>query len=94
MSQEKVDYSADGIKRKVRRFVRDNFLFGAELERFLDSDSFLERGVVDSTGILELIGFLEKEFCVHFREQEITPENLDSLDGIATFIARTRRPPV
>jgi acyl carrier protein len=81
---------ADAIRQRVRQFVRDNFLFGAELNGFSDSDSFLERGILDSTGVLELIGFVEKEFDVHFMDDELTPENLDSLDGIAAFILRRR----
>jgi acyl carrier protein len=91
VSDARSDYPSNAIRLRVRQFVRDTFLFGSELEGFSDSDSFLERGILDSTGVLELIGFLEKEYETRFQEQEIIPDNLDSLDGIAAFVERTRR---
>jgi acyl carrier protein len=90
LSGESAGKPADAIKQRVRQFVRDSFLFGAELDGFSDNDSFLERGMLDSTGVLELIRFVEKEFAVRFADHEVTPENLDSLDGIAAFILRRR----
>ena len=70
---------------QVQRFVVDNFLFGDSSR--LDTDtSFLNEGIIDSTGILELIMFLEETFDVKIEDQELMPENLDSLNNIQRFI--------
>jgi acyl carrier protein len=74
------------IKEKVRSFVVENFLFGTE--NGLEEDtSFLEDGIVDSTGILELVDFLEKEYGLRVEDEELTPENLDSISNIAVYVA-------
>ncbi len=72
-------------KDTVAKFVVDNFLFGdgARLEK---DTSFLNEGIIDSTGILELIMFLEEEFDIKIEDQDLTPENLDSLSNISAFI--------
>ena len=74
-------------KRQVRDFVRSNFLIpeGAPLT---DNASLLELGVVDSTGVLEIIGFLERTFGVTVEDDEIVPENLDSIERIAGYVSR------
>ncbi len=70
---------------RVQQFVVDNFLFGDSSR--LDTDtSFLNEGIIDSTGILELIMFLEETFDVKIEDQELMPENLDSLNSIQHFI--------
>ncbi len=76
---------------KVRAFVVDNFLFGdaAGLE---NSASLLDEGIVDSTGILELIDFLEKEFVIKVEDDELLPDNLDSIDRMAAYIDRKTAP--
>ena len=72
-------------KDTVAKFVVDNFLFGDGAR--LDKDtSFLNEGIIDSTGILELIMFLEEQFGIKIEDQELTPENLDSLNNISAFI--------
>ena len=80
---------------KVREFVVDNFLFG-EGESLKDDTSFLEEGIIDSTGVLELIMFLEETCGIKVEDDEVVPENLDSLHNIARFIDRklTRSPGV
>lgn len=70
----------------LRAFVRDNFLFGQEIA-FSDQDSFLELGLIDSTGVLELVGFLETEYQIHIDDSELVPENLDSIDSLVRFVA-------
>ena len=73
-------------KEKVREFIIENFLFG-EGERLEDDTSFLEEGIIDSTGILELVTFLEETFFIGVKDDELIPENLDSLNNIAAYLA-------
>ncbi len=77
-----VNYSS-----KVREFVVENFLFG-DGESLKEDTSFLEEGIIDSTGILELIMFLEETYSIKVEDDEVIPENLDNLQKIARFIDR------
>jgi len=70
---------------KIRAFVVDNFLFG-DGSRLTDDTSFLEERIIDSTGILQIISFLEEEFAIKINDDEILPENLDSLNNISAFL--------
>ncbi|RJP92376.1 MAG: acyl carrier protein [Desulfobacteraceae bacterium] len=72
---------------QVKQFIVENFLFGdgSDLQ---NHTSFLENGIIDSTGILELIAFLEATFGIKIEDTELVPENLDSLDNIAAFLKR------
>lgn len=69
----------------VRQFIIDNFLFGEETD-FAEEASFLEEGIIDSTGVLELVGFLEETFNINVEDEELAPENLDSLNNIMDFL--------
>ena len=71
----------------VRQFVVENFLFG-QGDDLRDEDSFLEKGVLDSTGVMELVAFLEKQFSIKIGDTELVPDNLDSVNVICEFIAR------
>ena len=71
----------------VRNFVVENFLFG-EGEKLKNDNSFLENGIVDSTGILELVSFLEEKYDLSIADDELIPENLDSLKNIDSFLKR------
>ena len=71
----------------IRDFVVDNFLFGDEGGLKNDS-SFLDEGIVDSTGILELVAYVEAEFGIRIADDELVPDNLDSIDRVASFIER------
>lgn len=77
------------IKSEVRSFLDQNFILPAG-SSLADSDSFLERQVLDSTGFLELIGFLEERYAIKVGDQEMLPENLDSLDAIDAYVMRKR----
>ena len=79
---------APEIKATIWRFIVDNFLFGSEPESFSDGDSFLKRGIIDSTGILELIEYIEGTFGIAIAEEEMLPENLDSLANAVAFVGR------
>lgn len=75
------------IRARVRAYIVENLLLGADAE-LSESPSLIEAGVLDSTGAMELVGFLEQTFMVSVTDSEIVPENLDSLDGIASFVVR------
>jgi len=72
---------------KVREFVVENFLFGDGKVLKYDT-SFMEEGIIDSTGILELVFFLEETFGFTVEDDELIPENMDSLQNIARFVDR------
>lgn len=72
---------------KVREFVVENFLFG-DGEVLKDNTSFMEEGIIDSTGILELVFFLEETFSLSVEDDELVPDNMDSLQNIVRFIDR------
>jgi acyl carrier protein len=70
---------------KVREFIVEKFLFG-DGKSLKDDTSFLEAGVVDSTGVLELIMFLEETYGIKVEDDELVPENMDTLQNIACFL--------
>jgi acyl carrier protein len=72
---------------RIREFVRSNFLVSDDVA-LTDGASLLDLGVVDSTGVLEIIAFLEKTWGFTVDDDEIVPENLDSIDRIAAYVAR------
>jgi len=78
------------IKAAVRQYIEDNFIMGAGGVALADGDSFLEHHVLDSTGFLELISHLEETYGIKVLDDEMVPENLDSLDSVAAFVARKR----
>ena len=72
----------------VREFIIENFLFGNSARLPDDAVSFLDNGMIDSTGVLEIIAFLEERFDISIEDSEITPENLDSVSRISAFVAQ------
>ncbi len=72
---------------QVKRFIVENFLFG-DSGNLQNQTSFLENGIIDSTGILELISFLETTYGFKIEDSELIPENLDSLNNIVAFLGR------
>ena len=78
------------ITGRVRAFIEENFLFREDISDLADGDSLLESGVMDSTGILELVAFLETEFSIQMNDAEIVPENLDSIAAIARYVESKR----
>jgi acyl carrier protein len=69
----------------IRAFIVENFLFGHE-DSLRDEASFLDEGIIDSTGILELVSFLEETFAIALEDEELTPENLDSITNVVSFL--------
>jgi acyl carrier protein len=78
----------DPIADEVRHFVVENFLFGQTSAVPAEDASLLETGVIDSTGVLELVAFLEERFDVRVEDTELVPENLDSLRRLSDFVRR------
>lgn len=76
------------IKAQVRQYVLDNFIMGAAGRELGDADSFMDRHILDSTGFLELISYLEESFGIRVDDMEMVPENLDSLNNVAAFVGR------
>jgi acyl carrier protein len=78
------------IEQQLRRFVIDNFTFG-QAGGLSNDDSFLDRGIVDSTGVLELVAFLEEKYEITIQDQELIPDNLDSINRLVKFLERKRQ---
>ena len=74
------------IKQEIREYIVDSFLFGDNETSFADDDSFMENGILDSTGILDVILFIEEKYNIKVEEDETLPENLDSLNNLEKFI--------
>lgn len=76
------------IRTEIRSFIVENFLFGDESYPLLDDMSLIDNDLVDSTGVLELVSFIEQHFGVKVEDADIVPANLDSIERIAGFIKR------
>jgi acyl carrier protein len=74
------------IERETRNFLVSNFLNGSS-EELSDRDPLLGK-VIDSTGVLELIGFLERQFSISVPDEDVIPENLDSIQNITAYVAK------
>jgi acyl carrier protein len=75
---------------KIRNFIAENFLFREDKSAIAEDQSLLEAGLIDSTGVLELVGFLESEFKIRMEDAEIVPANLDSLKAIVAYVGGKR----
>ena len=82
---------ADLVRDKVRDFILQNYLFTTDTSALGLDDSLLEKGVVDSSGMMEIIFFIEETLGVAMRDDEMTPDNLDSVNKIANFVQGKRR---
>ena len=76
------------MRNELRKFIIDNFLFGKDSFEFSDDDSFIERGLIDSSGVLELVGFLEDTYRIKVQDNELVPENLDSINKLLRYLDR------
>lgn len=76
------------IETEVRQYVSDKLLFGRTEVELKGDTSFLESGIIDSTGVLELVSFLEEQFKVKVDDEDLIPANLDSVDAITRFVER------
>ena len=78
---------SDTTRTRLRSYIVDNILFGDD-RGFEDGTSFLEAGIIDSTGVLELVDYIERAFEVEVADAELMPENFDSLDKLTAFVER------
>jgi acyl carrier protein len=81
----------DSIKDSIRAFIIDSFLFGDTSQAIADDMSLIDNNLVDSTGVLELVFFLESTFGISVKDTEVIPQNLDSIGAMAAFIESKRR---
>ncbi len=81
---------SDAVQMKIRDFIIENFLFGDDSQPLPGDLSLMENDLVDSTGILELVSFLEEGFGLKVADADIVPANLDSIDRIAAFVERKK----
>ncbi|MBC7226318.1 MAG: acyl carrier protein [Thermoflexales bacterium] len=82
------------IRAQIRRYILENFLFTDDETRLRDDVSFLEEGIVDSTGVLELVMFVEETFGIEVPDEEILPENFDSVERLTRYVEAKIRQPV
>jgi acyl carrier protein len=78
------------LRADLRQFILENYLLTRDDPSLRDSDSLTARGILDSTGALELVMHLEERYGVTVQDEELHPDNLDSIDKIAAFIERKR----
>lgn len=74
------------IRAQIREFLQQNFLFDGDVSRIGDDESLLERGIVDSTGVLELVLFAEETYDILVDQADLLPENFDSISSLATYV--------
>lgn len=75
-------------RKQIRQYILENFMFTDDDAALKDEESLLTKGVIDSVGALEITQFIEETFDIKVREDEMLPENLDSVDNIVAFVAR------
>ena len=78
----------DEIRNEIREFIVENFLFGEDNGQLTDEDSLLEKGIVDSTGVLELVQFLERTYSLKVKDEDLVPDNLDTISRAAEYVRR------
>lgn len=76
------------VKAKLKTFIAKNFLLGKDPGSLKDGDSFLDTGIVDSTGVLEFVAFLQETWSVETADDELTMENFDSINNLAGFVLK------
>ena len=74
------------MHKEVREFLVANYFLGEDPEALDGSSSLIEAGLIDSTGVLELVGYLEERFDIRITNEELLPDNLDSIDNIVAFV--------
>ena len=78
--------SENSIRDTIRNFINSNFMLNEELRRFSDSDSFLRKGIIDSMGVVELLGFVQKRYKIRIEPAEVLPQNFDTLENLDRYI--------
>ncbi len=78
-------------KEQIRKFIFKNFMFNDKSRVLKDNESFLNSGIIDSTGVLELVSFVEETFKIQVKDDELIPENLDSVVQLVQFIQNKKK---
>lgn len=81
------------VKRHIRAYIADNLLFTEEGIEYDDDTSFLEKGLIDSMGVMELVMYVGTGFGIHVDPRDVTPENFDSVNRLAAYIGRKQEQP-
>ncbi len=81
---------ASAVEAKVRGYILENLLFTSDAAQLPNDASLLDRGIIDSTGVLEIVLFLESEFGVKVQDSQMLPENFDSVNNIVNFVQRLK----
>ena len=76
------------VRATLKEFVVDNFIMGQSAPELSDSGSLLELGIIDSTGVLELVGFLEETYKITVEDDDLVPDNLDSIDNLVNYVQK------
>ena len=82
---------SDSLRERIQKFILENYLFTSDRSALGLDDSLLGRGIVDSTGMLEIIMFIEEQLGVTVKDEDMIPENLDSVSRIAEFVESRRK---
>ena len=82
------EYNENEIKNIVNQFIIKNFLFSDQKENIDENLSLYEKGIIDSTGVLEIVDFLEETFGIEIEDDELVPDNLDSIKKMSKFVQR------
>ena len=82
-----MDGESMSLKDQIRNFILENFIL-ENPEDLVDDESMLEKGIIDSTGVLELVGFIESTYQIKVEDEELIPENLDSVKNIVGYLER------
>lgn len=80
--------SDEDIKKKLKKYIKNKFLMGEDSVNLSDDDSFLDKGIIDSTGVLELVNYIEETFNIKVEDEELVPDNLDSLNKLSIYIKK------
>ena len=78
------------IEQEVKVFLSEHLLMEEEIMGLANDDSLLEKGIIDSTGIIDLVSFIEERYRIKIDDEELLPENFDSLRAISEFIENKR----
>ncbi|MDZ7859278.1 MAG: acyl carrier protein [Candidatus Krumholzibacteriota bacterium] len=76
------------IKKEIHSYIEENVLFNSDDNSISDDDSFMEKGIIDSTGILELVSFIEGKFDFKVDDEDLVPDNFDSVNNLASYIEK------
>lgn len=78
------------VETQIRHYILENFLYTSDESKLRNTDSFLEDGIVDSTGILELLMFVEETFGIQVEDEEVLPDNFDSVERLKRYVQMKR----